>query len=195
MTRDEAMSLLLEHLTAPHLIKHCLAVEAAVRGYARRYGEDEELWGLAGLLHDFDYEMHPSADQHPALGRPILEARGVPEQVIYAIQSHADYLGIPRSHPLDKALYASDELSGFVMAVAMVRPSKSLHDVDVRAVRKKLKDKAFARAVSREDIQRGAEELGLPLDEHIANVIESLQGAAAELELDGSARSGAPSTH
>lgn len=185
MTRAEAMELLHEYLTAPHLIRHCLAVEASVRGYARRFGEDEELWGLAGLLHDFDYEIHPEAHQHPALGKPILEARGVPEPVVYAIQSHADYLDVPRSHPLDKALYASDELSGFVMAVAMVRPSKSLQDVDVRAVKKKLKDKAFARAVSREDIQRGADELGLPLDEHIENVIGFLQPAARELGLEG----------
>lgn len=185
MTRDEAMGLLLEYLTAPHLIRHCLAVEASVRGYARHFGEDEELWGLAGLLHDFDYEIHPEAHEHPALGKPILEDRGVPEAVIYAIQSHADYLDIPRTHLLDKALYASDELSGFVMAVAMVRPSRSLHNVDARAVKKKLKDKAFARAVSREDIQRGAEELGLPLDEHIEHVISFLKPAAKELGLEG----------
>lgn len=185
MTRDEAFALLTEYIQAPHLIKHCLAAEAAVRGYARRYGEDEELWGLAGLLHDFDYEIHPTADKHPAAGKPILQARGVPEEVIYAIQSHADYLEIPRAHPLDKALYAVDELSGFVMAVAMVRPSKSLHEVDVRAVKKKMKDKAFARAVSREDIIRGAEDLGVPLDEHIGNVIESLQAVADELGLAG----------
>ena len=185
MTRDEAMQLLLDHLSAPHLIKHSLAVEAAVRGYARKYGEDEELWGLAGLLHDFNYEIHPTADEHPAAGRPILEARGAPEEVIYAIQSHADYLDIPRVHMLDKALYAVDELCGFVMAVAMVRPTRSLLDVDVRAVKKKLKDKAFARAVSREDIERGAEELGVPLDEHIGNVIEYLKPVAEELELAG----------
>ncbi len=185
MTRDEAMSLLKEYLKTPHLIRHSLAVEAAVRGYARRFGEDEELWGLAGLLHDFDYDVHPEAHEHPALGKPILEARGVPEPVVYAIQSHADYLEIPRVHPLDRTLYACDELSGFVMAVAMVRPSKSLHEVDVRAVKKKLKDKPFARAVSREDIRKGADELGLPLDEHIENVVKSLQGVASELELDG----------
>ncbi len=185
MTRDEAMSLLREYVTAPHLIKHCLAVEAAVRGYARKLGEDEEHWGLAGLLHDFDYEMHPDAERHPAAGRPILEAHGVPEDVIYAIQSHADYLNIPRSHPLDKVLYAVDELSGFVMAVALVRPSRSIHDVDVRAVNKKLKDKAFARAVHREEIYRGAEELGVPLDEHVQTVIDSLRRSAKELELEG----------
>ncbi len=185
MTRDEAMSLLLEYLSAPHLIKHCLAVEASVRGYARLYGEDEELWGLAGLLHDFDYEIHPTAEEHPALGKLILDARGVPKEVIYAIQSHADYLEIPRSHLLDKVLYAVDELSGFVMAVAMVRPSKSLYDVDAKAVKKKLKDKAFARAVSREDIQHGAEELGVSLDEHIENVVSFLKPAARELGLEG----------
>jgi putative nucleotidyltransferase with HDIG domain len=185
MTRDEAMALLTEYTSAPHLIRHALAVEASVRGYARRFGEDEELWGLAGLLHDFDYEIHPSAEQHPAAGKPILEERGVPGEVVYAIQSHADYLEIPRAHPLDRTLYACDELSGFVMAVAMVRPSRSLADVDVRAVKKKLKDKAFARAVSREDIRRGADELGVPLDEHLGNVVESLRAVAPALELDG----------
>jgi putative nucleotidyltransferase with HDIG domain len=185
MTRDEAFALLREHMSAPHLIRHSLAVEAAVRGYARRLGEDEDLWGLAGLLHDFDYEIHPDLTQHPMLGKPILEARGVPEEVVYAIQSHSDHTGVPRVHPLDKALYAVDELSGFIMAVAMVRPSRSLDDVDVRAVKKKLKDKAFARAVNREEIERGAEDLGVGLDEHIGNVLESLQGAAADLELDG----------
>lgn len=185
MTRDEADALLRQYTTQPHLIKHSLAVEAALRGYARRFGEDEELWGVTGLLHDFDYEMHPEPHQHPALGKAILQERGVPEAAIYAIQSHADYLGIPRSHPLDKALYAVDELSGFVMAVAMVRPSRSLHEVDVRAVRKKMKDKAFARAVSREDIQHGAEDLGVPLDEHITHVVTSLRGIAPDLGLDG----------
>ncbi len=185
MTRDQALELLRSYLTAPHLVRHSLAVEAAVRGYAPRYGGDPEHWGLAGLLHDFDYEIHPTADEHPAAGRPILEANGVPEDVIYAIQSHADYLNLPRSHPLDKVLYAVDELCGFVMAVAMVKPSRSLDEVDVRSVKKKLKDKAFARSVSREDIARGAEELGVPLDEHIANVIEYLKPVAPELGLAG----------
>ena len=190
MTRDEALVLLHEYLTAPHLIKHSLAVEAAVRGYARWFGEDEELWGLAGLLHDYDYEIHPTAEEHPALGRPVLEQRGVPEEVIYAIQSHADYLGIPRIHLLDRTLYAVDELSGFIMAVAMVRPSRNLRDVDVKAVKKKLKDKAFARAVSREEIEHGAADLGVPLDEHISNVMESLRGVATDLELDGASGGG-----
>lgn len=186
MTRDEAWELLEEYLKAPHLIRHSLAVEAAVRGYARKYGADEEEWGLAGLLHDFDYEIHPTADEHPAAGKPILEQRGVPEEVIYAIQSHADYLEIPRVHLLDKVLYAVDELSGFVMAVAMVRPSRSLADVSVKSVKKKLKDKAFARNVSREEIRHGADDLGVPVDEHIGNVIDSLSGVASELGLDGS---------
>lgn len=185
MTRDEAGTLLRTYTTQPHLIKHSLAVEAALRGYARRLGEDEELWAVTGLLHDFDYEMHPEPHQHPALGKPILEEQGVPDAAIHAIQSHADYLGIPRISALDKALYAVDELSGFVMAVAMVRPSRSLHDVDVRAVKKKLKDKAFARAVSREEIQHGAEDLGVALDDHIGHVVESLRTIAPELELDG----------
>ncbi|MBA2363448.1 MAG: HDIG domain-containing protein [Chloroflexia bacterium] len=185
MTRDEANALLRQYTTLPHLIKHSLAVEAALRGYAQRLGEDEELWAVTGLLHDFDYEMHPEPHQHPALGKPILEEQGVPDAVIHAIQAHADYLEISRTNALDKALYAVDELSGFVMAVAMVRPSRSLHEVDVRAVKKKLKDKAFARAVSREDIQHGAEDLGVPLDEHIGHVVASLQAIAPKLDLDG----------
>lgn len=185
MTRDEAAGLMREYLTQPHLIRHSLAVEAVVRSYAERYGEDPQHWGLAGLLHDFDYEIHPTLDEHPQLGKPILEERGVPADVVYAIQSHADHLDVPRVHLLDKALYAADELAGFVMAVAMVRPSRSIHDVDVRAVTKKMKDKAFARAVSRDDIRRGAEDLGVPLEEHIQTVIDALRSIADELDLAG----------
>ena len=181
MNRQEAWELLNEYVKSPNLIRHCLAVEAAVRGYARLYGEDEELWGLAGLLHDFDYEIHPTLDQHPSMGKPILEARGVPQEVIYAIQSHSDFTGVPRVHLLDKVLYASDEISGFIVAVALVKPSRSIHEVDVKSVKKKLKDKAFARNVNRDDIYRGAEELGVDLDTHIANVIEFLKPISDEL--------------
>lgn len=187
MTRDEAMSLLTEYVKSPALIRHSLAVEATVHEYAALYGEDADLWSLAGLLHDFDYEMHPDPERHPAAGKPILEQRGVPEEVVYAIQSHADYLNLPRTHMLDKVLYAADELSGFVMAVAMVRPSRSIEEVTVKSVKKKLKDKAFARAVSREDIFSGADDLGVSLDDHIQNVINALTRIAPELELDGSA--------
>nr|WP_041424280.1 HDIG domain-containing metalloprotein [Thermobaculum terrenum] len=181
VNRQEAWELLNEYVKSPNLIRHCLAVEAAVRGYARLYGEDEELWGLAGLLHDFDYEIHPTLDQHPSMGKPILEARGVPQEVIYAIQSHSDFTGVPRVHLLDKVLYASDEISGFIVAVALVKPSRSIHEVDVKSVKKKLKDKAFARNVNRDDIYRGAEELGVDLDTHIANVIEFLKPISDEL--------------
>lgn len=154
-----------------------------MRAYARRFGEDENLWGIVGLLHDMDYEKWPSPDDHPRKGAEILRQRGYPEEVITAILSHADYLGIPRVTPLQKALFAVDELCGFIVAVALVRPNKSLAEVDVPAVKKKMKDKAFARGVKREDILRGAEELGVPLEEHIATVISALQAIAPSLGL------------
>ena len=185
MDRATAWKLLNEYVKSDSLIKHCLAVEAAMRGYARKFGEDEEKWAITGLLHDFDYEIHPTPDKHPAAGAPILREAGVPEDVIYAIQSHAEYLNLPRKSAMDKALYAVDELAGFVMAVALVRPNNSLFEVDVSSVKKKMKDKAFARAVRREDIIAGAEELGVPLDEHIANVIEALRASAKALGLAG----------
>jgi len=185
MDRATAWDLLNSYVKSDSLLKHCLAVEAAMRGYARKYGEDEEKWGLTGLLHDFDYEIHPTADKHPAAGAPILRAAGVPEDVIYAIQTHAEYLNLPRNSLMDKTLFAVDELAGFIMAVALVRPSKSLFEVEVSSVKKKMKDKAFARAVRREDIIAGAEELGVPLDEHIATVIGALRASANELGLAG----------
>ncbi len=154
-----------------------------MRAYARRFGEDENLWGIVGLLHDMDYEKWPSPEDHPRKGAEILRQRGYPEEVITAILSHADYLGIPRVTPLQKALFAVDELCGFIVAVALVRPNKSLAEVDVPAVKKKMKDKAFARGVKREDILRGAEELGVPLEEHIATVISALQAIAPSLGL------------
>jgi putative nucleotidyltransferase with HDIG domain len=181
--RTEALALLREHVKGEGLINHCLAVEAAMRWYAPRFGGDPDTWGLAGLLHDFDWEIHPNADEHPAAGAPMLRAAGVPEEVIYAIQAHADYLELERASWMDKALPAVDELSGFIIAVALVRPSKSLRDVDVAAVKKKMKDKAFARAVRREDIVNGAALLQLTLDEHIGNVIQAMHAIAPQLGL------------
>ncbi|HZS91310.1 MAG TPA: HD domain-containing protein [Chloroflexota bacterium] len=185
MTRDEGLSILNEYIKNPALVGHCLGVEAALRAYAPRYDGDPEIWGLAGLLHDFDWEIHPDAERHPAAGKPILEARGVPNEVIYAIQSHATYLNIPRVNPLDRALFACDELVGLITAVTYVRPSRHIDDVDLAAVRKKMKDKAFARNVNRQDIIDGAAELGVDLDEHITFVIAAMRGCAAELGLDG----------
>lgn len=183
LDREQAYGLLCEYTANPNLIKHALAVEAAMRAYARHFGEDEEKWGVVGLLHDFDYERWPDPPDHPLQGAAILAARGYPEDVIYAIKAHADYLGLERRTLLDRALYAVDELAGFIVAVALVRPNRSLAEVTVEAVRKKLKDKAFARGVSREDVLRGAEELGIPLEEHIAFVIEALRAIAPELGL------------
>ncbi|CAB3395208.1 HD domain-containing protein [Kyrpidia spormannii] len=193
LDREAAWELLNEYTKNPNLIKHALAVEAAMRAYARKYGDDEEKWGIVGLLHDFDYDRWPSPEDHPTRGAEILRQRGYPEDVIHAILSHADYLGVPREHLMDRCLYACDELSGFITAVALVRPTKSIDDVDVPAVKKKLKDKAFARGVNREDVRRGAEELGVDLDEHIGFVIEALKGAARELGLEGAQASGTES--
>jgi putative nucleotidyltransferase with HDIG domain len=183
VNRDDAIELLHEYTQNENLRKHAYAVEAAMRAYAKKFGEDEEKWGIVGLLHDFDYEKYPTAEEHPAKGAEILKEKGYPEDVIYAIQSHAEYLGLERKSLMDKTLFAVDELTGFIVAVALVRPSKSIMDVNVSSVKKKFKDKAFARAVSREDIYNGAEELGVELNEHIALVIESMQGIADELGL------------
>jgi len=176
MTRDEAWLLVREWTQSPGLRKHMLAVEAAMRAYATRFGEDPETWGLVGLLHDMDYERYPSADAgHPFRGVEVLRGAGLSEVVTRAILSHADYSGIPRESRLEKALFACDELTGFLIAVALVRPGRSLVEVDVWAVKRKLKDKAFARAVNREDITRGADELEMALEEHIAFVLAALQ--------------------
>ena len=183
--RDAALALLYEHVKSESLRKHCLAVETVMRAYARKYGEDEDLWGAAGLLHDFDYEEYPNAEQHPFVGVGWLKELGYPAELTDAILAHADYSGVPRDRPIRVALFAADELAGFVMAVARVRPNRSLAEVDVRSVRKKMKDKAFAAAVSRDDIARGAAELNVPLDEHIAFVVEALQGNAEALGLAG----------
>jgi putative nucleotidyltransferase with HDIG domain len=182
--RERALTILREYVKGDGLIKHCLAVEAAMRAYAVRLGGDPDTWGLAGLLHDFDWEIHPNAEQHPMEGAPILREAGVPEDVIYAILAHAEYLNLDRKTWMDKALPAVDELTGFIIAVALVRPSKSLRDVDVSSVKKKMKDKAFARAVRREDIVQGAELLGISLDEHIQFVLDAMKEIAPELGLN-----------
>ncbi len=185
ISRDEAWSLVTEFVENESLRRHCLAVETAMRAYARMYGESEEDWGLVGLVHDYDYEIHPTADEHPEAGVPLLRDRGYPEWVIRAILSHAEYLDVPRETLLEKTLYAVDELSGFVSAVALVRPSRAVAEVTPQAVRKKMKDKAFARAVDRETMVRAAEELGVDFDEHVAFVVEALAGNAAALGLAG----------
>lgn len=186
MKRDEAWRLLVTETPSLNLQKHMLAVEAVMRAYAHRFGEDEETWGLVGLLHDLDYEKHPSQEAgHPFVGVELLRRRGLPEPLCRAILSHADYSGVPRETRMEKTLFAADELSGFVIAVALVRPSRAIADVDVPSVLRKMKDKAFARAVRREDIVRGAEALGLPLEEHIGVVIQALNGIALELGLNG----------
>jgi putative nucleotidyltransferase with HDIG domain len=182
--RAEALALLREYVKSPGLINHCLAVEAAMRAYAGRYGGNPDIWGLAGLLHDFDWEIHPNATEHPVAGAPMLRSAGVPEEVIYAIQAHADYLQLERASWMDKCLPAVDELCGFVIAVALVRPTKSLADVDVSSVKKKMKDKAFARAVRREDIVAGAELLGISLDEHISFVLDAVRVVSPQLGLN-----------
>ncbi len=183
MTREEAYSLLTEYTKKENLIKHALAVEAAMRAYARKFGEDEEAWGIVGLLHDFDYEMYPSLEDHPFKGAEILREKGYPEEWIEAILGHAEHTGVPRKTNMAKALFAVDELCGFITAVALVRPDKKLDSVKVKSVKKKLKDKAFARQVSREDIRKGAEELGVDLDEHIAFVLEAMKSVADKLGL------------
>jgi putative nucleotidyltransferase with HDIG domain len=184
-TREDAWALVTEWTTSESLRKHMLAVEAAVRGYARLYGEDEENWGLVALLHDFDYERYPDAENHPFRGVELLKSLGYPEWVTRAILSHADYSGVPRESRLERVLYACDEMSGFVTAAALVRPSKSVLDLEPSSVLKRMKDKAFARAVNRDDLRRGAEELGLPLEEHVANVIRFLGVRAEALGLKG----------
>lgn len=181
--RAAAWQLLTEYTSSDSLIKHALAVEAAMRHYATVFGEDPELWGAVGLVHDFDYERWPQAPDHPNQGMAILRERGWPEEIVAAIGSHADYTGIPRENLMAKTLYAVDELCGFLTAVAYVRPSRKIADVEVTSVRKKMKDKAFARSVSREDIVRGAEELGIPLDEHIQHCITAMCSVAADLGL------------
>jgi putative nucleotidyltransferase with HDIG domain len=190
MTRDEALALMREHTQSPSLRQHMLAVEAAMRAYAGKLGEDPELWGLAGLLHDFDYEkfpnqQHSATEGHPAWGVGQLRARGVAEPLCRAILGHASYSGVARDTPMARALFAVDELSGFLVACALVRPSRSFADLEVSSVKKKLKDKAFARGVNRDEVRQGAEELGVPLEEHIAFCIQALRPVEAALNLGG----------
>jgi len=184
-SRDEAFALLTEYTSKPGLVKHGLSVEAAVRAYARKFGENEHAWGLVGLLHDFDYERWPTPEDHPFRGVEILAQKGYPEWFRRAVLSHADYTGISRETRLEKTLFACDELCGFLTACALVTPAKSLHDVKVKSVRKKMKSKAFAASVSRDDIVNGATDLGVELLEHIEFVLEAMRAVAAELGLDG----------
>lgn len=185
LSRARAWALVTEHVQSESLRKHLLAVEAAVRGYARRAGADEEAWGFVALVHDFDYEKYPDRENHPYRGVEILTGLGYPEWVTRAILSHADYSGVTRETPLEKTLFACDEMAGFITAAALVRPSKSVMDLEASSVIRRMKDKAFARAVPREDLHKGAEEIGLPLAEHITNVIEFLRIEADALGLRG----------
>ena len=188
--REDAWKLLCEYTQSENLRKHALAVEACVRAHARKSGAHEEVWSLAALLHDFDYERWPNEEHHPTEGHPsegskILREHGYPEELIRAILSHADYTGVPRQTPLEHALFACDELAGFLTACALVRPSKSILDLEVSSVKKRLKDKAFARGVNRQDVAKGAEELGVSLDEHIEFCIQAMRGVASQLGLQG----------
>jgi putative nucleotidyltransferase with HDIG domain len=186
MDRKQAWGLLCEYTQSESLRKHMLAVEACMRAYARKFGEDENKWGITGLLHDFDYEKYPTPAEHPFVGNKILEERGYPEEMRRAILSHADYSGVKRESRMEKTLYACDEIAGFITASALVKPNKSLAEVEAKSVRKKMKDKAFARSVNRDDIINGAADLGVDLEEHIAFCIEAMKGIAAELGLAGS---------
>ncbi|MBI1744927.1 HDIG domain-containing protein [Candidatus Acetothermia bacterium] len=188
MTRAETLTLVQEYTKNQNLIKHMLAVEAAMKHYARKYGENEETWGLVGLIHDFDYEKFPNknhspTEEHPSTGVKILRENGWPEELCQAILGHAEYCDAPRTTKLAQTLYAVDELTGFIVATALVRPNKSLAEVDVESVKKKWTDKSFARGVHREQIEKGAQELGVPLDEHIQHVLTAMQGIAPQLGL------------
>ena len=185
MDRVQAWEIVCEFVKSDSLRRHALAVETCVTAYARKLGEDEQKWALAALLHDFDWEIHPAAPDHPMKGEPLLAERGVDEEIRRAILSHADYSGVARVSPLEKTLYACDELAGFLTACSYVKPGRSIQEVDVKSVRKKLKDKAFARNVNRDDIVRGAAELGVDLDEHIEFCIRAMQAHATELGLAG----------
>ncbi|MBZ5605417.1 MAG: HDIG domain-containing protein [Acidobacteriia bacterium] len=189
MDRNQAWEIVCEFVQSDSLRKHMLAVEACVAAYARKFGEDEEKWRVTALLHDFDWEIHPQSPDHPMKGEPILAERGVDEEIRRAILSHADYSGVPRISKLEKTLFACDELAGFLTACSYVKPGRSIHEVEVKSVRKKMKDKAFARNVNRDDVTNGAAELGVDLDEHIEFCIKAMQERAAELGLGGSAQS------
>jgi putative nucleotidyltransferase with HDIG domain len=187
ISRDQAWNIVCEFVQTESLRRHMLAVETCVAAYARKFGEDEQKWTVTALLHDFDWEIHPAAPDHPMKGEALLAARGVDDEIRRAILSHANYSGVPRESPLEKTLFACDELAGFLTACSYVKPNKSIFEVDVASVKKKLKDKAFARAVNREDIINGAKEMGVDLDQHITFCIEAMKGRAAELGLEGTA--------
>lgn len=189
-TREEALALLHEYTASDSLRKHMLGVEAAMRAYATKFGEDPDRWGLAGLIHDFDYERYPNAghsptQEHPSEGVRVLRAKGWPDDILQAILGHATYTGVPRESRMARTLFAVDELSGLITATALVRPSRSVHEVDARSVRKKMKDKAFARGVNRDDVMLGVQELGVDLDEHIQFVIDAMRRVADSLGLAG----------
>ena len=185
LTRDQAWDIVCEFTKSEGLRKHALAVEACVTAYAAKLGEDKQKWSITALLHDFDWEIHPQAPDHPMKGEPMLAERGVDEEIRRAILSHANYSGVPRVSPLEKVLYACDELAGFITAISYVKPGKSVNEVDVSGVKKKMKDKAFARSVNRQDITEGAQELGVPLEEHIDFCIKAMQARAKDLGLAG----------
>ena len=186
MNRPEALAIVREYIKNENLVRHMLAVEAAMRSYAEKFGEDEETWGFTGLLHDFDWEIHPSLEGHPQDGAPILQARGVPPEIVRAILSHADHTGVSRDSRMEKALSACDEITGLVTAVALVRPSRSLYDMTYTSVKKKWKDRAFAAGASREEIEKSTLEFGIPLWEHVDNVILAMRRIAPALGLEGS---------
>jgi len=183
--RAAAWRLLTEYTSSENLRKHALAVKACMRAYARKFGEDEEKWGVVGLIHDFDYDRWPSLEDHPYRGNEILSQLGWSEEIRNAVMSHADYTGVPRQSRMEKALFACDELAGFITAAALVRPDKSIHSLEAKSVRRRMKDKAFARSVSRDDIINGAADLGVDLDEHIAFCIDAMKQIAPELGLEG----------
>jgi putative nucleotidyltransferase with HDIG domain len=187
LDREQAWNILCEFTKSEGLRKHALAVESCVTAYARKLGEDETKWSVTALLHDFDWEIHPTLEEHPQKGEAILESRGVPEEIRRAILSHASHTGVPRHTPLEKTLFACDELAGFITAISYVKPSRSVLEVDVSSVKKKMKDKAFARSVNRQDIVDGAQELGVPLEEHIDFCVKAMQENAADLGLKGTA--------
>ncbi len=185
MNRTEALAIVHEYVQNENLVRHMLAVEAAMRFYAEKLGQDVETWGITGLLHDFDWEIHPTAEEHPSAGAPILRSRSVPEEIVRAILSHGDNTGIPRVSQMEKALNACDEITGLIVAVALVRPSRSLMDLEASSVKKKWKDRAFAAGAKREEIAAAAEEFGMPLWEHVDNVIQGMRRIAPELGLSG----------
>jgi putative nucleotidyltransferase with HDIG domain len=185
MNRSEAIEIVHEYIKNDNLVRHMLAVEAAMRFYAEKFGQDAETWGITGLLHDFDWEIHPTLDEHPQAGAPILRSRGVPEEVVRAVLSHADHTGVARQSLMEKALYACDEVTGLIVAVALVRPSRSLYDLTAKSVKKKWKDRSFAAGANREEITQAVEEFGVPLWEHVDNVILAMRRIAPEIGLQG----------